>query len=155
MRSVFRALKQIKEHNGYEAFFVLSSMYLERVSYWKFPFKVIKLLVQRHYLCDISPYSFDSVEGILTCRLPHPFLIIINSMAKIGINCTIFHGVTIGNREGKSMDMGGAKIGDNVFIGCGTTILGKVSIGSNCRIGAMSVILRDVEANRTITGIFK
>lgn len=156
MRNIIKALRKIKDHNGYEAFFMLSSMYLERISYWKFPFKMIKLLVQRHYLCDISPYSFDSVEAILTCRMPHPFLIIINGTTSIGQNCTIYHQVTIGNRESLHyQQMGGVTLCDNVYIGCGATIIGNVSIGKNVRIGAMSLVLRDVEANNTVVGTYK
>lgn len=151
-------LKQIARRNGREGTFVLVTLYLERVSGIKWPFKMIKLLCQGHYLCDISPYSFVSPKAIATCRMPHPFLIIINGNTQIGENVTIYHSVTIGNREHRgegSINSDKIVINNEVFVGCGATIIGNVTIGVNVRIGAHAVVLHDVEDNKTVTGIVK
>ena len=79
--------------------------------------------------------------------LPHPFCIVINGAAVIGKNCTILHGVTIGIGSN-----GIPTIGDNVYIGCGATIIGDVHIGNNCKIGANAVVLKDVPDNCTAVG---
>jgi len=161
MKRVVLAWKHIKQRNGYEGRLILLSLYLERIARIKFPFKILKVFIQRHYLCDISPYSFYNEEAIETCRLPHPFLIIINSATLIGKNSTIYHNVTIGNREGHRENMEcrseheGAVLGDNVYIGCGSTLLGSIKIGDNVRIGAMSLVLSDVPQNTTVVGICK
>ena len=97
--NVFRDIEQIYRTNGREGFVLLTLLYLERVSLVKWPFKLLKLICQGHYLCDISPYSFTSAEAIATCRMPHPFMIIINCKTRIGKNVTIYHSVTVGNRE--------------------------------------------------------
>ena len=81
-----------------------------------------------------------------TPDLPHGIKgIIVSHNAKVGKNATIFHQVTIG--EGK----GGAPIiGDNVLLGAGAKIIGKIRIGNNVRIGANCVVVEDVPDNTTV-----
>ena len=76
--------------------------------------------------------------------------IIINSGAKLGDFCTISHGVTIGNKKpgGKS-----PAIGNNVYICAGAKILGDISIGNSCIIGANAVVMDSMPANTVIAGI--
>ena len=45
------------------------------------------------------------------------------------------------------------QIGDNVYIGTGTTILGPVSIGSNVVIAAGSVVVKDIPDNSLVAGV--
>ena len=73
--------------------------------------------------------------------------IIINGKARIGDNCTLFPGVLIGQKSS-----GGEcpKIGNNVFIGSGTKIIGAIKIGDNVTIGQNCVIVKDVADNQTI-----
>src|SRR5262249_14679140 len=82
-------------------------------------------------------------------RIWHFGGVFINGDAVIGENCTLRHGVTIGNRE----DGGGSPvIGDNVEFGAYAQVLGDVHIGSGSRIGAMSVVLDDVPSGATAVG---
>ncbi|ANK38278.1 serine acetyltransferase [Staphylococcus equorum] len=74
---------------------------------------------------------------------------VIHSSAIIGENCKIQQNVTIGGR-GKH---GTPIIGDNVFIGAGSTIIGNVKIGDNVTIGAMTLVLKDVDEGTTVVGI--
>lgn len=78
--------------------------------------------------------------------LPHGLYgIIVSHNAEIGENTIIFHQVTIG--EGK----GGAPIiGDNVLIGAGAKIIGRVKIGNNVKIGAGCVVMEDIPENATV-----
>lgn len=77
--------------------------------------------------------------------------IFISQGAIIGFGCTIFHQVTIGsNTLSDSKTMGAPTIGNNVYIGCGAKIIGKVKIGDNVRIGANCVITQDVPDNSTV-----
>ena len=73
--------------------------------------------------------------------------IIINPSASIGENCTIYPGVLIGH---KNPGEGRAVIGNNVFIGAGTKIIGCVKIGNNVIIGQNCVITKDIPDNTTI-----
>jgi serine O-acetyltransferase len=59
------------------------------------------------------------------------------------------HGVTIGAREGTDAPV----LGDDVRLGAYAQILGDVRIGSGARVGAMSVVLRDVSPGETVVGI--
>ncbi len=78
--------------------------------------------------------------------LPHGVSgIFITQSAKIGKNVVIFQQVTIGaNTIEGSKTYGAPTIGDNVYIGAGVKIIGKVSIADNCRIGANAVIAQDI-----------
>lgn len=73
--------------------------------------------------------------------------IIINPAAKIGNYCTLYPGVLIGHKE----DNGGAAIiGNNVFIGAGTKIIGPIKIGDNVTIGQNCVITKDIPNNSVV-----
>lgn len=149
-------LRKINSRNLYHGRIVLYILYLEKISFIKFPFKVLRRLVIQHgYLSEISPDSFISSDNIVSLRLPHPFLIIIHRTASIGLNCTIFHNVTIGVIENASYESIAGKIGDNVYIGCDSAVLGNVMIGNSVRIGAKSLILKDVSSNQTVVGLYK
>lgn len=75
-------------------------------------------------------------------RIHHFGGIIFHPSVEIGDYCTIYQGVTIGDR-GKKCGRA-AKIGSNVLIGAGAKILGEITIGDNCTIGANSVITKDM-----------
>lgn len=62
----------------------------------------------------------------------------------------IFQGVTIGLKKNLGEY---PTIGDNVQIGAGAKILGKITIGDNVRIGANAVVLTDVPSNCIAVGI--
>ena len=77
--------------------------------------------------------------------------IIINPKVKIGKNCNISQGVTIGGSyKGKSQ--GYPTIGDNVFIAPGAKIFGNITIGNNVAIGANAVVTKSFPDNSLIAG---
>ena len=84
--------------------------------------------------------------------IDHGTGIVIGETTIIKDNVTIYHGVTLG---GRGLDKGKRHptIGNNVIIGCGAKILGNINIGDNVKIGANSVVLKDVIDNATIVGI--
>ena len=73
--------------------------------------------------------------------IAHYGTIVVAEKAKIGANCGIHEGVTIGATNGSS---DAAQIGDNVFIGSGAKIIGGVKISNNVAIAANAVVVRDV-----------
>lgn len=83
-------------------------------------------------------------------RIWHFGNIFIHPGVKIGANCTLRQGVTIGNRHG-----GGPVpvIEDEVEFGAYAQVLGGVRVGRGARIGAMSVVLCDVPTGATAVGI--
>lgn len=86
-------------------------------------------------------------EGL---RINHFGLIVVNPNARIGAWCDIHQGVNIGqNIEEGSVP----SIGNNVWIGPGAKIFGKISIGDNVMIGANSVVTKSFEGGCRIAGI--
>jgi serine O-acetyltransferase len=82
-------------------------------------------------------------------RIWHFGGIFINGRTVIGDNCTLRHGVTIGNRYN---DLSAPVIGNNVEIGAGAQILGTIRIGDHCRIGALTAVLDDMPDGSTAVG---
>lgn len=72
--------------------------------------------------------------------------IVIGGEAVIGDNLTIFQNATIGFQNGFPT------IGDNVLIGAGAIVIGKIKIGNNVKIGAGAVVVNDVPDNCTVVG---
>lgn len=78
--------------------------------------------------------------------------IVINSKVRIGRNCNLSHGVTIGVVP-KGGEKGAPVIGDNVYIGPGAKIFGAITIGDNVAIGANAVVTKDLPDNAVAVGI--
>ena len=77
----------------------------------------------------------------------------IGETAVIGDNCTIYHQVTLGGTGRVKHCKRHPTVGNNVLIGAGAKILGPVTVGDNAMIGAGSVVVEDVPANTTVTGV--
>ena len=93
------------------------------------------------------PKSVDVGPGL---RIYHFGNIFVHKDVKIGSNCTLRQGVTIGNRhEGGPVPV----LEDDVELGAYAQILGGVRIGRSATIGAMSVVLSDVPDGATAVGI--
>lgn len=83
--------------------------------------------------------------------IPHYGTIIVNSNAKVGKNCRLHAGTTIGATNGSKK---APIIGDNVYIASGAKIIGEVTIGNNTVIGANAVVNKSFEeGNITIAGV--
>ena len=83
--------------------------------------------------------------------IDHGMGVVIGETAEIGDNCTIYHGVTLGG-TGKESDKRHPTIGNNVFIGAHSQLLGSFSVGDNSKIAAGSVVLQDIPPNCTAVG---
>ncbi len=84
--------------------------------------------------------------------IDHGTGVVIGETAEIGDDCVIFHNVTLGG-TGKHRDKRHPRVGDNVLIGTGATLLGPLRVGNNTRIGAGAfVCMRDVPAGCTVVG---
>tara|TARA_B110001450_G_scaffold164681_1_gene153559 strand:+ start:6 stop:506 length:501 start_codon:yes stop_codon:yes gene_type:complete len=87
-------------------------------------------------------------------HLPHPFSIVINVNSKVGKECVVRHGVTIGNKGDRSLDPSLCpQLHDGVNIGCNAVIIGGIIIGSNSTIGASSVVVCEVGEGAFFAGI--
>jgi serine acetyltransferase len=73
----------------------------------------------------------------------------IHAAARIGADCAISHGCTIG--AGFHADA--ATIGDHVSVGCSSSIIGKVNVGDGAVVAPNSLVLADVPAGFTAIGV--
>ena len=83
---------------------------------------------------------------------PHePCGVFLSMHSVIGKDCIIMQHVTIGsNFVNKGQSGRAPKIGNNVFIGAGAKIIGKVRIGSNVKIGAGCIVVTDIPDNAVV-----
>jgi len=84
--------------------------------------------------------------------IDHGMGVVIGETAVVGNNCLLYQGVTLGG-TGKAHGKRHPTLADNVVVGAGAKVLGAIQVGANTRIGAGSVVLRDVEADSTVVGI--
>src|ERR1700674_3773340 len=84
--------------------------------------------------------------------IDHGVGVVIGETAVVGDDVTLYQGVTLGG-TGKEHGKRHPTIEDNVVVGGGAKILGNITVGKNCRIGAGSVVLRDVPENSTVVGV--
>jgi serine O-acetyltransferase len=84
--------------------------------------------------------------------IDHATGVVIGETSIIGDNVSIFQGVTLGGVS-TSKEKRHPTIGNNVVIGAHATILGDIFIGDNSKVGAGSVVVKDVPPNSTVVGI--
>jgi len=82
----------------------------------------------------------------------HGMGVVIGETTIIGDDVTLFQGVTLGG-TGKESGKRHPTLHNGVVIGAGARVLGNIVIGENSRIGAGSVVLRDVPDNSTVVGV--
>ncbi|SEP96273.1 serine O-acetyltransferase [Devosia sp. YR412] len=97
---------------------------------------------------DINP-AVVMGKGIM---LDHGTGLVIGETAVVGDNVSMLQNVTLGG-TGKSDQDRHPKIGNGVLIGAGATVLGNIKIGDCSRIGAGSVVLKEVPPRVTVAGV--
>ena len=144
VRAVIRGLLS----QGFQALFVY------RVFRWfherRIPAQPLRFFIERfiEIITGISiPAQATIGKGL---RIHHFGGIILHSAAVVGDHCTIYHGVTVGDRGG----WGGApRIGNRVLIGAGAKLIGEIIIGDDCVIGANAVVQTSVPAKHLAVGV--
>jgi len=84
--------------------------------------------------------------------IDHGMGVVICETSVIGDDVTLYQGVTLGG-TGKEHGKRHPTLEDSVVVGSGAKILGNIVVGKNCRIGAGSVVLRNVPDNSTVVGV--
>ena len=97
---------------------------------------------------DINPAARIG-KGIM---LDHATGFVVGETATIGDNVSILQGVTLGG-TGKADEDRHPKIGNGVLIGAGAKILGNIRVGDCARVGAGSVVVKNVPAHTTVVGV--
>lgn len=114
--------------------FILSRIMLRRYMF--------KFGIQISYLADIGPGFY----------IGHFGQIVVTGQSRIGSNCNISHGVTIGVSH-RGPRAGAPIIGDDVYIGPGAKIIGSVRVGHSAAVGANAVVTRDVPDKGVAVGV--
>lgn len=84
--------------------------------------------------------------------IDHGMGVVIGETCEIGDNVTVFQGVTLGG-TGKEKGKRHPTIKDHALIATGAKVLGSITVGENSKIGAGSVVLKEVPPNSTVVGI--
>lgn len=110
---------------------------------YKILYKFIQIITGIELPCEAeigSNFIIDHFGGI-----------VVSGYTKIGDNCRIRNGVVIGLKNVE--EVGAPEIGNNVDIGAGAKVLGKIKIGNNVLIGANAVVITDVPDNSIAVGV--
>jgi len=84
--------------------------------------------------------------------IDHGMGVVIGETAEVGENVTLLQGVTLGGTSLKR-EKRHPTLGDNVVVGAGAKVIGAFRIGDNSRIGAGSVVVREVPPNSVVVGV--
>lgn len=140
----------LRKQGFYYTFWMRTAGYLSenpllRVLYWIASLQLHRL--EMKYGISI-PHTTQIGPGLF---IGHFGGIVVNEETTIGRNCNLSHGVTIAQKN-RGKYKGFPTIGDMVYIGPGSCILGRISIGSNVAIGAHAVVVHDVGDNEVVVG---
>ena len=119
---------------------------LRKYEYWYNKKSILAKIVRVFYKLRWHRWSIKLSIGIgpNVCdkglSIAHSGAININQNARIGKNCRIHEGVTVGASGGNDAPT----IGDNVFLASGCKVMGKVMVESGCVVGANAVVVEDV-----------
>lgn len=110
---------------------------------YKLLYKLVQILTGIEFPCEVDVgknFVIDHFGGI-----------VVSGYAKFGDNCRIRNGVVVGLAH--VHDPCAPVIGNNVNIGAGAKVLGRITIGDNVDIGANAVVVRDVPADSIAVGV--
>ncbi len=169
MKLFKKALSQIKEDiqtiydkdpaakNIFEVIFcypglhaLVSHRIAHKLLYWKVPFlpRFISFLTRFFTGIEIHPGATIGRRFFID----HGMGVVIGETTIVSDDVLIYQGVTLGG-TGKEHGKRHPTLGNNVVVGSGAKVLGNITIGSNSRIGAGSVVIDEVPENSTVVGI--
>lgn len=86
------------------------------------------------------------------CFIDHGMGVVIGETAEVGDDVTIYQGVTLGG-TGKDSGKRHPTLGNRVLVSSGAKVLGPFKVGDDVKIGAGSVVLKEIPPNCTVVGI--
>jgi serine O-acetyltransferase len=132
----------------------LHAVWLYRINHWLWNrhfFLLGRVLSQfARFLTGVEIHPAAKIGRRLF--IDHALGVVIGETAIVGDDVTLYQGVTLGG-TGKEQGKRHPTIEDGVVAGSGAKILGNITVGKNCRIGAGSVVLRNVPEDSTVVGV--
>ncbi len=143
--------------NGFEivlAYPGFHAIFLHRINHflWEMRVPVIPRLLSHigRFLTGIEIHPGAKIGGGFF--IDHGMGVVVGETSEIGENVTLYQGVTLGG-TGKEKGKRHPTLRDNVVIGAGTKVLGAITIASNVKIGANSVVLKSVPEDSIVVGV--
>jgi serine O-acetyltransferase len=115
---------------------------------WKLTARILGAIAKMFTSVDIHPGATIGRRLFID----HALGVVIGETAKIGNDVTLYHGVTLGGTTWNKQKRH-PTLGNNVLVGSGAKILGAITLGNNVRVGANSVVVKDVPPCCTVVGI--
>ncbi|WP_258059672.1 serine O-acetyltransferase EpsC [Rathayibacter rathayi] len=84
--------------------------------------------------------------------IDHGMGVVIGETARIGDDCMLYHGVTLGGKSARR-ERRHPTLGDRVVVGAGAVVLGPVVLGSDVSVGANAVVVKDALDGAILVGI--
>ncbi len=132
----------------------LHAVWSHRVAHrlWRWRLKLLARLLSQltRWLTGIEIHPGATIGNRFF--IDHGMGVVIGETAKIGDDCMLYHGVTLGGTSWKKKKRH-PTLGKGVVIGAGAKILGPILIGDNARVGCNAVVVNDVPAGATVVGI--
>jgi serine O-acetyltransferase len=127
---------------------------MHRISHklWKYKLPLIPRLISHftRFITGVEIHPGASIgKGVF---IDHGMGVVIGETTEIGDRCLLYQGVTLGG-TGKESGKRHPTLEANVVVGAGAKVLGDICVGTNTRIGAGSVVVKNVDANSTVVGI--
>lgn len=132
----------------------LHAVWSHRIAHWFFK---KRLYFIARVISQVSKF-FTGIEIHPGAKIGRRFFIdhgtgvVIGETCEIGNNVVLYQGVTLGG-TGKEKGKRHPTLMDNVLVASGAKVLGSITIGENSKVGAGSVVLKDVPPNATVVGI--
>lgn len=132
----------------------LHAVWFYRINHWLWNHRFFLLA---RFLSQIARFltAIEIHPGAKVGRrlfIDHGMGVVIGETAIVGDDVTLYQGVTLGG-TGKEHGKRHPTLEDSVVVGSGAKILGNITVGRNCRIGAGSVVLRNVPEDSTVVGV--
>lgn len=136
----------------------MNAIHFHRFAHWLYQQKIpfLPMVVRNLMFLVFNSYIPPSAEiGEGSVFAYGAIGVVIHANSKIGKNCVIGQGITIGASEAYVSPDAKAcpTIGDNCYIGAGARILGGIHIGSNSVVAAGAVVLNDVPEHSVVVGV--
>jgi len=127
---------------------------VHRISHqlWKYNLPLVPRLMSHitRFLTGVEIHPAARIgKGVF---IDHGMGVVIGETSEIGDRCLLYQGVTLGG-TGKESGKRHPTLESNVVVGAGAKVLGGICVGTNTRIGAGSVVVKNVDANSTVVGI--
>jgi serine O-acetyltransferase len=115
---------------------------------WRYLARLLSYIARIWTSIDIHPGATIGRRFFID----HGAGVVIGETAEIGNDVTLYHGVTLG---GTSWSQGKRHptLEDGVIVGAGAKVLGPITLGAGAKVGANSVVIKDVPSQKTIVGI--